>query len=246
MRAPSDPVRAEPLERRTLLTLVPASVEFRVNTTTLQAQLFAASAADGDGDLVVAWHSGFDTDGSGLGVYAQRFNYDGGQGGGASGGEFRVNSFTTGHQSAPAVAADHDGDFVVVWQSNGQEGAGYEVYGQRYNAAGQPQGIEFRVNDVAEGNQAGAAVAMDADGDFVVAYIGPDANGVGVFVRRFNRIGVARGPAVQVNTFTTHSQSLPAVAMDADGDFVVTWQSYQQVSPTGNEVYARRFDASGA
>src|SRR5688572_28721575 len=142
MRAFPDPARAEPLERRTLLTLVPAGVEIHVSTATLQNQHFPASAADGDGDLVVAWHSG-EQDGSGLGIYAQRFNYDGGPGGGASGGEFRVNTFTSGHQSAPAVASDHDGDFVIVWQSNGEEGTGYEVYGQRYDTAGQPQGVEF-------------------------------------------------------------------------------------------------------
>ncbi|MGL4462065.1 MAG: hypothetical protein ACRC1K_07920, partial [Planctomycetia bacterium] len=38
----------------------------------------------------------------------------------------------------------------------------------------------------------------------------------------------AFGPAgveFQVNTFTTNNQSQPSVAMDADGDFVVAWQS---------------------
>ena len=31
-----------------------------------------------------------------------------------------------------------------------------------------------------------------------------------------------------VNTTSTDSQSNPSVAIDADGDFVVTWQSYNQ------------------
>ena len=31
-----------------------------------------------------------------------------------------------------------------------------------------------------------------------------------------------------VNTFTTSNQNNPAVAIDADGDFVVTWQLSDQ------------------
>jgi hypothetical protein len=37
------------------------------------------------------------------------------------GGEFQVNTYTTGSQSDPAVAAAADGAFVVVWESWGQE-----------------------------------------------------------------------------------------------------------------------------
>ncbi len=34
------------------------------------------------------------------------------------------------------------------------------------------------------------------------------------------------GGEIQVNTFTTGPQWAPALAMDADGDFVVVWTSY--------------------
>src|SRR5262249_14175194 len=64
------------------------------------------------------------------------------------GTEFRVNTYTTNDQLAPAVAMDAAGNFVVVWQSNNQgpTGSGYDIYGQRYNAAGSAVGNEFRVN----------------------------------------------------------------------------------------------------
>ncbi|HUQ72267.1 MAG TPA: hypothetical protein VM165_22265, partial [Planctomycetaceae bacterium] len=45
--------------------------------------------------------------------------------------EFRVNTYTTGVQSGAAVAVDGDGDFVVVWTSNGQDGSSVGVYAQR-------------------------------------------------------------------------------------------------------------------
>jgi hypothetical protein len=50
-----------------------------------------------------------------------------------------------------------------------------------------------------------------------------------------------------VNTYTQSHQNDPAVAMDDDGDFVVTWVSVQErgyvVDQTG--VYAQRFNANG-
>ena len=38
------------------------------------------------------------------------------------------------------MAMDADGDFVVAWTSQDQDGSSTGVYAQRYNAAGLPQG----------------------------------------------------------------------------------------------------------
>ena len=35
---------------------------------------------------------------------------------------------------------DAQGDFVITWQSNNQDGSGYGIYAQAYNAAGQVVG----------------------------------------------------------------------------------------------------------
>src|SRR5262245_41611394 len=111
------------------------------------------------------------------------------------GAEFPVNSFTTNSQYMPSVAADADGDFVVAWQSEGQDGLGAGIYAQRYNAAGAAQGGEFLVNGTAfGGSQFRPAVAMDADGDFIVAWDGAGGpGGTGIWVRRYNAAGVAQG-----------------------------------------------------
>ena len=42
-----------------------------------------------------------------------------------------------------------DGGFVVTWQSDGQDGSGYGIYGQRYMADGTAEGSEFLVNQTA-------------------------------------------------------------------------------------------------
>jgi hypothetical protein len=50
----------------------------------------------------------------------------------ASSAKFRVNTYTTETQRFPSVAANASGSFVVVWQSDEQDGPSYGVFGQRY------------------------------------------------------------------------------------------------------------------
>ena len=91
-----------------------------------------------------------------------------------AGYEFMVNTYTSSTQNQPSVAADADGDFVVIWQSDGQDGSGYGIYGQRYNSAGSTVGSEFRVNTYTTANQVAPVVSMAADGDFVVVWQSED------------------------------------------------------------------------
>jgi hypothetical protein len=108
------------------------------------------------------------------------------------GTEFQVNTYTTSAQIFPAVAADADGDFVVVWwdlASPGQDGDSIGVFGQRYTSAGIAQGAEFQVNTYTTSGQLSPAVAADADGDFVVVWMSPgDSSDFGVFGQRFEPI----------------------------------------------------------
>ena len=143
---------------------------------------------------------------------------------------------------------DADGDFIVTWQSTGQDGNNTGVYGQRYNATGVAQGSEFRVNTETSGHQDRPSVAMDADGDFVVAWnsSSQDGSGYGIYGQRYNAAGVAQGSEYRVNTYTNDRQELPAVAMDADGDFIVTWQSFRQYGDNYQGIYAKRYSMNEA
>src|SRR5689334_21844263 len=80
---------------------------------------------------------------------------------GPAGAEFRANAFTTDTQFVPRLAADADGDFVVVWESNTQDGSSNGVYAQRYSSSGSPLGGEFSVNTYTTSAQSNPAVAMD-------------------------------------------------------------------------------------
>lgn len=220
---------------------VAQGAEYQVNTFTTDSQSAAAVAMDADGDFIIAWQSNTQ-DGNLTGIYAQRYDAVGMP----QGSEFRVNTHTTNRQTSPAVAMDAAGNFVVAWQSVGQDGSGESIHAQRYDAGGVAQGGEFRVNTFISNNQSIPAVAMDDAGNFVVTWesAGQDGSGLSVHAQRYDASGVAQGVEFRVNTFTTNSQSSPSVAMDADGDFVIAWESYQQDGGHFG-IYAQRYDASG-
>ncbi|MDH3594830.1 MAG: VCBS repeat-containing protein, partial [Rhodospirillales bacterium] len=165
------------------------------------------------------------------------------------GPEFQVNTTTIGDQTVPAVAMDSDGDFVVAWQSNGQDGDGAGIFAQQYNAASEPLGGEFQVNTVTTNDQTQAQVAMDADGDFVVAWTDCySLYNCEIFARRYDAAGAPQGGEFQVSTAATGYRRGGPIAMDADGNFVVAWHSC-----TGDPLievvctsFAQRFDSSGA
>ena len=128
--------------------------EFQINTYTTNAQRadgFGGQvlAADANGNFVAFWRS-FTQDGSSDGVFGQRYDSAGQR----VGAEFRVNSFTTGRQGYPSAARAANGEFVVVWESDGQDGSSYGVFGQRFDAVGPASvGAEFRVNTYTTGHQ---------------------------------------------------------------------------------------------
>jgi hypothetical protein len=104
---------------------------------------------------------------------------------------------------------------------------------------------EFQVNTFTTGGQALPVIAMDNNGDFVISWhsSGQDGSIYGVYAQRYNSGGVVQGSEFSVNTFTTSSQAIPAIAMDSIGDFVISWQSDQDGSSYG--VYAQRYNSGG-
>ncbi len=201
--------------------------DFQVNTDTTERQLFPSVAMDSDGDFVVVWYSnGSSGPDSYVSIQGQRYASDGT----AAGGEFQVNTYTTFDQTFPWVASEPDGDFVVVWQSDGSGGSDTSfssIQGQRYASDGTAVGGEFQVNTYTTDDQARPSVAMDADGDFVVVWISDNMSFSGFSAKgqRYLSDGTAAGGEFQVNTYTTVNYVRPRVALDADGDFVVVWSS---------------------
>ena len=168
--------------------------------------------------------------------------------------EFQVNSYTTGHQNHVSVSVDADGDFVVVWASFGNAGSDpFEpVQGQRYDASGNAVGSEFQVNTYTTLGQVRPSVSVDAGGGFVVVWhsagsAGSDTSN-SIQGQRYDASGNAVGSEFQVNSYTTSVQADPVVDVDADGDFVVIWQSYGSSGSdtAAYSVQGQRYDAGGS
>ena len=216
--------------------------EFEVNTYTPMYQSLPSVSADNAGAFVVVWESSEDEDGDSSGIFAQRFSAAGAR----VGLEFRVNSYTPGSQTRAAVASDADGDFVIAWQSLGQDGDSLGVFARRFGSAGAPLAIELQVSSYTTNAQNFPDVALDADGDFMIVWtsFGQDGDAYGIFARRFNSSGSPLAAEFKVNTVNAGSQTYPSVAASSSNGFVVVWQSSGE-DGGGNGIFARRFDNTG-
>jgi hypothetical protein len=214
---------------------------FTVNTVTKGSQAFPAVAMNAAGAAVVVWRCE-DPDLS-PGICARRF----GSTGAPLGPELRVNTFTAGVQAAPDVAIDESGRFVVVWESNEQDGDQYGVYAQSFDAAGKRVGDEQRVNITTAGRQRRPAVAMAYDGRFVVVWESTDKDGSqeAVVLRRYGPDGAPLSGEEVVNTETQGQQWIAAVAMAAEGSFVVAWETVAYPTGGGSDIAARHYGEDG-
>jgi hypothetical protein len=215
--------------------------EFQVNTTTAGDQEYPMVAMNSVGGFVITWQS-HNQDGSGWGIYAQRYDASGNK----VAGEFQVNTTTADDQTNAAVAMNDSGAFVVTWQSHNQDGSGWGVYAQQYDASGNKVGGEFQVNTTTANDQEYPSVAINSSGSFVITWSSnnQDGSGWGVYAQRFDASGNKVGGEFQVNTVTTDNQEYSTVAMDQAGDFVITWSSHNQ-DGNGWGVFARQFSSNG-
>ncbi|NJR64809.1 MAG: hypothetical protein HC772_04970, partial [Leptolyngbyaceae cyanobacterium CRU_2_3] len=187
-----------------------------------------------------------------------------------TGGELQINTFTLGKQSTQsleqgttepqsrptrAVAMDPTGGFVVVWTSQSQDdpngllGGGGGVYAQRYDNTGNPVGLEFQINTTVTLDQDTPSIAMDASGNFVVTWTSFQGGAARqeVLARRYDKNGTPLSDEVIVNTFFQDAQQNSSIAMNATGEYIITWSSERQDAGGAGSwgVYAQRYNADG-
>jgi hypothetical protein len=139
----------------------------------------------------------------------------------------------------PSIAADGLGNYVMTWTL--VEALSLEVVARLFDPQGQPLGPVLHVSTISELAPPSRSVAMNARGDFVVAWSGGilKAQSHDVRAQLFARDGSRIGPEVTVDSSPTDRTPLPAVGVDGERGFAVAWQA-----PQG--VLVRRFDRAGA
>lgn len=224
------------LSAATSAQLAPVGVELQANVTAAGSQAAPSAAVGPSGRHAVAWQG----PGDGTDVWVQVWAGDGT----VLAPELRANGHLPGCQQAPDISFAPDGGFVVVWQSEGQDGAGAEgwgVFARRFEEDGSPAGPEIQINATTSGDQRAPVVAHGAAGTFTVAWesFGQDGDGWGVYARRFDASGPLTGE-VEVAASGTGDQRRPALAIQPTGHVVVAWEG---PDGSGPGIFLRRFAA---
>ncbi len=130
----------------------------------------------------------------------------------AVGPDFQINTYSSG-QSHADIALNRDGDFLVVWSSDNQDGSGEGIFAQRFGSSGGRIGGEFQVNTYTQGRQLIASAGAVGNG-FVIAWNSrsQDGDGYGIFARHLVDGTPSQASEFQVTSHTLGNQSLSDVA----------------------------------
>lgn len=151
----------------------------------------------------------------------------------------RVNSLAPATVPRPDLTMDAVGNAVVVWRQSHRT-MGLRIVGQRLLPSGALAGSEFLLaarEPYPKEEPAHPNVAMARQtGDFAAVWRRADGH---IYVRHFRANGTPLGPE-QASSQGNARTDYPDVAMDADGDTQVAWQS---VVPAQSYTHAfqRRF-----
>ncbi len=219
-----------------------AGEQYRVNTHSPSHQHKPAFVQLNDGVYVIAWQS-MGQDGSGDGLYGQRYSQDGQ----VIGLEFQLNSIVVGDQESVALARDTNGGFIAVWESENIDDSGRAIVVRRFNADGTAINNEIVVNSTIAGDQTSPDIAALSDGSYVVAWQSAydDGSGTNIVARVLQNDGFPVGTEWMVNDFRPENQERPKIAAMSDDSLVILWQSGGQDS-SGYGVYHRRFLSNGS
>lgn len=212
--------------------------EFQVNVRTSGAQANAAVAADAKGRAIIVWSSYYSSSGRSNEIIARRFDPNGTP---LDADEFQVNTVREGNQTAPAVAANADGAFLIAWHGPGLDAE--DIFARLFDPNGVALTDEFLVNTDTEGQQIHPRVATGS-GTFVAVWESRHTNQFGsirsIRGHLFDGSAAPLGSEICIDE-GIHDARYPGVAMDAAGRFVVAWLQDR----TTKAVMARCFDANG-
>ncbi|OAF15866.1 hypothetical protein AYJ54_39290, partial [Bradyrhizobium centrolobii] len=229
-------------------TVVKIGTEFQVNSQTAGSQWYPSITGLSNGGFVVTWQDGLAGSNSGSGtlgdtsgssVKAQVYAADGSK----VGGEFLVNTQTTGSQASPVVTGLANGGFVISWQD--QNSTSGDIKAQIYGADGSKVGGEFLINSVTANNQNTPTITGLPNGGFVVAWTNQGSSAPDIKAQVYAADGTKAGSEFLVNSANVYDQERASIATLSNGDFVVTWNDFR----TGDwEVRGQVFHptASGA
>jgi hypothetical protein len=104
-------------------------------------------------------------------------------------------------------------------------------------------GAEFPINSITRATESAPVTASSSNGSSVAVWMHSFGNGIDLQAQRFNAQRAKVGPQMFIAGKVGVNMTQPSVAMDAHGDFVVSWT--QSPGAGGSDVFAQKFNASG-
>ena len=145
-----------------------------------------------------------------------------------------------------SVTALANGDFVVAWDSEDQDGSGKGAFAQIFSSDGTKKGSEFQVNTGTQNNQEHPTVTALDDGGFIIAFMsygqdGESSNYTNSYAQRYDASGATVGSQFILHNNSDQYQHMPVVTALDNGKFVATWQAQYT---NQYKIYSRIFDSN--
>jgi len=210
------------------------------NVTASRNHNLPSASMDSMQNLVIVWERANEP-GPGSSIIGRRFLSDGTP----QGDEFQISSTSQASNTEPEVAMNSAGAFVVSWQRAEGDGSGDGVLARLYSASGNALTDEFQVNTNTDSDQSLPDAVMDDEGGFIIVWSsrGQDNGNDGIYGQRYDQSGQPIGDEFQINTPRYQSAVGVSAAMNALGNLVVSWDSFDPtVVP---ELYGQRFNSQG-
>ena len=204
-----------------------------VNTDEAGQQYRPEVAICSDGSFIVVWEDdskgpgGSGPDGT-FQIYAAKFDKNGNK----LWGDKTVNSSSAGQQLKPALAAFTSGNFVVAWEDSVNLKNKTQIYAAGFDKNGNKIWADRKINKDDPGSQLKPAIAVNPDGQFIIAWEddskspgGGGPNGIfQIYGAGFDINGNKKWEDRVINTDDNGQQLRPSVAMSTNGYMVILWQ----------------------
>jgi hypothetical protein len=162
-----------------------------------------------------------------------------------NGVEYAIAGSLPQDQVHPQLGLSSAGGYLV-WQDNITDGDGLGISALQLDSGFSGVLSPFRVNSIGAGDQENPQVSLLNGGGAAFVWQGGQQGFQHIYARFLSAGRTWVGNDVLVNTFTNNMQIDPAVATLTNGNIVVVWGSYNQVSSSSmQDVYAQLLTSAG-
>ncbi|MEM1177638.1 MAG: hypothetical protein AAGM22_04795 [Acidobacteriota bacterium] len=226
--------------------MTPVGGQFQINVETAGAQGAESVAMAPDGRFVITWGSGPSVqDSDSYSVHGRRFDASGSP----QGGQFLVNSVTTGSQAFSSVAIAPSGIFTVVWTHEEDPTAQPQtsvIRSRQFRANGTATGPEIEISSQTTNAQRAPHIAHLPNGEFFVTWGLRESSNYRLLGRRLNASGDPIADEIEISEgyLRRELRTIPSPT----GEFLVVWSGYVP-GPGGfdpvQRTWAKRYNSAG-